>query len=200
MIQGMEAEGGAVELVAASRRRRAIAKLTDMAIALAITFLLRDRGAGAGPSWTADVRVWFARLAPLQAILGEQIGSPGRWLAGVQTVDRRTGRRVAFWRTALIFGSRAATEAAATHLKPEPPAPIPEPERRQREREIEEIKERFAGDEDALNRALMEHYMEHHRPATFNIARPLAWGIGGSFLNSRLRRRLAPTVLVSRRG
>jgi hypothetical protein len=200
MIQGMEDEDGAVEVVPASRWRRAIAKLTDMAIWGTIAWLLRDRGDEARPSRSADARRWFARLAPLQSILAEQIGSPGCWLAGVQTVDRRTGRRVALWRTAFLVGSRAASEAVATHFQPEPPAPISEQERRQSEREIQDIEERFAGDEDGRSRALMEHYMRHHRPVTVNITRPLVVGVAGTVLNGRLRRRLAPTVLVRRWG
>jgi hypothetical protein len=200
MIQGMEDEHGAVEVAPASRRRRAIAKLTDMAIWGTIGWFLRDRGAEGAPSGFASARRWLARLGPLQSILAEQTGSPGLWLAGIQTVDRRTGKRVALWRTAVIVGSRAAGEAAAGCLKPEPPAPISESERRQREREIRDIEERFAGDADARSRALMEHYMEHHQPVTVNISRPLVLGVLGTILNGRLRRRLAPTILVSRRG
>ena len=47
-----------------------------------------------------------------------QIASPGERLSGVRTVDRRTGRRVALWRTLLLVTVRAAGAELVRRSRP----------------------------------------------------------------------------------
>ncbi len=196
----MEGEEGAVELVPATRRQRALAGLLDMAVAGAVVRLMWDRRAEGDGASRGGPLGRLAVLAPLRAIVEEQVGSPGAWVAGIRTVDRRTGRRVVLWRTAMLVGVRAASQLVASRLQSDPPETMSELEWRQRKREIEEIEERYAADPDGRNRAMADYFEAHPQPWAMNVARPIAIAMGTTLVNSRLRRRLAPTMLVKRRG
>jgi hypothetical protein len=199
--RGAAAGDGGPELVPATRVQKALGGAVDTALAVAlaaVSWWWRSRGAGtAGRSQMAGRMRLLALLAPVRAIVDEQLGSPGGWVAGVRTVDERTGRRVALWRTVLIVSARVGMRAAAQRLaKPSPP--ISEAEQEQRARELQAIRERFAEDEDARNAALMDHYRKHQKPVHANFAGPLAITLGSAVVNNRLRRHLAPTMLVGR--
>jgi hypothetical protein len=140
---------------------------------------------------------WMGMLAPAAAVLGEQVGTPGGWIVGVRTVDRRTGRRIALWRTLTVALVRVATRVLSRRLTPRPSFP-PEEERQKQSREVQAIKERYANDEDALHAELMRHYAEHRAHITVNAWQPLAAGLGSTLVNRTVRRRLAPTLVVSR--
>jgi hypothetical protein len=172
---------------------------TAFAVALiGVSWWWRNRGVSSTRrSETAGGTQRLPLRSSVKAVVYEQLGSPGAWVAGVRTVDRRTGRRVALWRTVLIASARLGTQAAAKRLaKPSPP--ISEAEHAERARALQAIRERFPDDEDARNAALTDHYREHQVTVKANLGTPLAISIGSSLLNSRLRRHLAPTMLVRR--
>jgi hypothetical protein len=198
--RGAAAGDGGPELVPATRPQKALAGAVDTAFALALVGVSWwSHNGGAGRRELADRMGRLVALTPLKGIVDEQLGTPGAWVAGIRTVDQRTGKRVALWRTVLIVSARMGMRAAAQRLtKPSPP--ISEAEQEQRARELQAIRERFADDEDARNAALMDHYREHQLPVQANFARPLAITLGSAVVNNRLRRHLAPTKLVGRRA
>ncbi len=193
----MGSEDIAPGLVPATHRQRALAGLVDMAVGgVMMGFVWRRVAPDRGRSRSS---AGFAAMAMTRAILEEQVGSPGARVAGIRTVDRRTGRRVEMWRTVLLAGVRVGAQTLSRRLQGGPQQ-VSEDERATSERELREIEIRFADDPDGRNRALMEHHNEHRRPVTVNIAGPVATGLAAGLLQRRLRRRLAPTVLISRRG
>jgi hypothetical protein len=152
----------------APRVRQTMAGLIDagvMALPTAIYGLRawRARGTERPAARPPD---WMRLLAPAFAVLGEQVGTPGGWIAGVMTVDRRTGRRLALWRTLAVALAQVATRALSRRLTPRPALPSGD-ERRQRASEV-----RFWP--------------------------PLIAGLGSTLVNRTVRRRLAPTLVVSR--
>jgi hypothetical protein len=183
----------------APRGSQALAGLIDaavMALPAAIQMRRAWRARGTEGS-TARPPGWMGALAPVAAVLGEQVGTPGGWIVGVRTVDRRTGRRIDLWRTLTVALVQLATRLLARRLTPRPSLPS-EGERRERAREVEAIKERYADDEDALQTELMRHYAEHQMNVTANIWPPLVAGVASALVNRTVRRRLAPTLVVSR--
>jgi hypothetical protein len=116
---------------------------------------------------------------------------------GVRTVDRRTGRRIALWRTLTVALVRIATQQLARRLTPRPTGPS-DTEREQQRREVEAIEARYPDEEEARNTALMRHHAEHRVNVTAAIWPPLIAGLGSALVNRSLRRRLAPTLVVAR--
>jgi hypothetical protein len=187
-----------IEPTPAPRVRQTLAGLIDagvMALPAVIqarrVWRARDTGRPAArpPGWTGA-------LAPVAAVLGEQVGTPGGWIVGVRTVDRRTGRRLALWRTLTVALVQLATRLLAQRLTPRPSFPSEE-ERQKERREVDAIKERYADDEDALHAELMRHHAEHGVNVTANIWLPVAAGLASALVNRTVRRRLAPTLVVS---
>ena len=127
-------------------------------------------------------------------MLGQQVGTPGQWVAGVRTVDRRTGRR---WRCGGRWRRRrdVGGNALARGLRHSRPVLWPDPQ--EREREIRAIRDAHRGDEDAMNAALMDYYGEHGAPA-IDLARVLYVPLGLALVQSLLRKRLTPTAVVRR--
>src|SRR5947209_5450234 len=82
--------------------RRTGANLADAAFFGALFWLARSRGLAREGS--AGARL----MAVPVEVLREQLRSPGQRLLGTRTVDRRTGTRVALWRTLALGGSRVA--------------------------------------------------------------------------------------------
>jgi hypothetical protein len=100
---------------AAPRLRRVLAALVDMALTAAVVWMLRARAA-------ADERTrWLSVLPP--ELIREQLGSPGRRMLGLRTVDRRTGRRVALWRSLALVGARMGGQLLARRIAPPPGSP-----------------------------------------------------------------------------
>jgi hypothetical protein len=153
----------------ASRVRQALAGLIDAGVTVLPTVVYglrawRARGTERPAARPPD---WMRMLAPAFAVLGEQVGTPGGWIAGVRTVDRRTGRRLALWRTLAVTLVQVATRVLSRRLTPRPVLPS-EGERRQRASEV-------------------------------SFWPPLIAGLGSTLVNRAVRRRLAPTLVVSRR-
>ena len=170
--------------------RRTGANLIDAGLLGGLWWLARSRGIVREGGTVARL------MAVPGDILREQLRSPGQRLLGTRTVDRRTGRRLALWRTFAVMGAGVAGQALSRRLGP---AETPE---REREREafsaeMEAIMRRHpqsSAERDAEREALFARY-----PST-NFARALAPGVISGLLTSRLRRRLAPTVEVLARG
>ncbi len=91
-----------------------------------------------------------------------------------------------------------ARHAAARPAADAAPVVSPEGERQKHWREIQAIKERYADDEDALHAELMRHHAEHGVNVTANIWPPIVAGLASALVNRTVRRRLAPTLVVSR--
>jgi hypothetical protein len=188
------------DLTPAPRARQTLAGLIDaavMALPTAIYGLRAWRARGTGRP-AARPPGWMSMLAPACALVGEQVGTPGSWIMGVRTVDERTGRRLALWRTLTVALVQVVTRLLGRRLAPRPEI-RPEAERRQRWSEIQAIKERYADDEDALSAELMRHQAEHRGDVSVNIWPPVVVGLGATLVNRAVRRRLAPTLVVSRR-
>ncbi len=184
----------------APRGRKALVGLIDaavMALPAAIQWRRAWRARGTERP-VARTPGWMRVLTPAVAVLGEQVGTPGGWIMGVRTVDRRTGRRLALWRTLTVALVQLATRLLAERLTPRPSHPLEE-ERRQQAREIQAIEERYADDEEARNTELMRHYQEHGiNVVSVNIWPPIVAGLASALVNRTVRRRLAPTLVVSR--
>jgi hypothetical protein len=188
------------DLTPAPRARQTLAGLIDaavMALPTAIYGLRAWRARGTGRP-AARPPGWMSMLAPASALVGEQVGTPGSWIMGVRTVDKRTGSRLALWRTLTVALVHVVTRLLGRRLAPRPEIPT-EAERRQRWSEIQAIKERYADDEDALSAELMRHQAERRGDVTVNIWPPVVAGLGSTLVNRAVRRRLAPTLVVSRR-
>jgi hypothetical protein len=183
----------------APRARKALAGLIDSAVLAlpAALYLRRALRAGGADQPAARPPGWTRLLTPAVAVLGEQVGTPGSWIMGVRTVDRRTGRRIALWRTLTVALAQVATRVLIRQLTPRPVVPSDD-ERGQRLREVQAIKDRYADDEEARNAELMRHHAEHQINATVKVWPPLVAGLGSTLVNRGLRRRLAPTLVVSR--
>jgi hypothetical protein len=183
-MSGMSSE----ETSPAPRWRRALAGLADVAIVVGVAWLRRRRGDARAPGG--------ARLASLSGSAGErireQLGSPGQRLFGVRTVDRRTGERVALWRTLLLFGARAGGELLVRRL-------VQTPEReRERERFMEEMRalnERHPPGSPGRDAELSALTERSPGPVIANPAPAMAAALAMALINSRLRR-LAPTTEV----
>ena len=185
------------ERARAPRWRAGLAGLLDVGLVGVVTWL-SSRGRGGAAE--AASRLRWLRLIPAEA-LREQLGTPGQRLLGLRTVDRRTGRRVALWRSLALTAVAAGGQQLARRVAP--PTPSAE-EERQRESylyELRAIHQRHPApshERSAEIRALQER----HGPAGSHLARSLAPALAAGLLTARLRRRLAPTVeiLVRRRG
>ncbi len=174
----------------APRWRQTGAALVDMAWLGGLWWLARSRG------WVREGGPLARVLAAPGDILREQLRSPGQRLLGTRTVDRRTGRRVALWRTLVLMGAGTAAQEAARRLAPVE-TPDGEREREAFREEMQAIMRRHpqaSPQRDAERDALMAR---HPGP---DFARTLAPVLLTGLLTTRLRRRLAPTVEILARG
>jgi hypothetical protein len=144
--------------------RKALAGLIDAAVLALPTAIYWRRAWRAGKTEHPAPRPpgWTRMLTPAVAVLGEQLGTPGGWIMGVRTVDLRTGRRLALWRTLTVALTQVATRLLSRRLTPRPVFPS-EDERRQQV-----------------------------------LWQPLVAGLASTLVNRTVRRRLAPTLVVSR--
>jgi hypothetical protein len=175
----------------ASRPRQVVATLIDVALAGAVAWSLRRR---------ANVRVlrWL-RLLPAEAVR-EQLRTPGQRLLGIATVDARTGRRVAPWRTLVLLAVAAAGHALSARVRGREDADAG----RRREavrRDLDEIARGHADDRAARQAAMQRSFSEHKPPSVYpGLLRAITPALAVSTLNRRLRRRLAPTRQVRGSG
>jgi hypothetical protein len=177
----------------APRPRQLLAGLIDATVIAALGWGVRRTGRA------GDTQAAMRVLAAAGQLAREQLRSPGQRLLGLRTVDARTGRRVALWRTLVVVGADSAGEHLARRLAP--PAVTPEQER-ERERFLEElaaIHERHRDDPEAAEAERRLLY-RRHPPVTSNMLRAMAPGLTAGLVNRRLRRRLAPTAEVRDRG
>jgi hypothetical protein len=140
---------------------------------------------------------WMGMLGPVARVLGEQVGTPGGWIVGVRTVDRRTGGRIALWRTLTVALVGVATRLLNRRLAPRPSLPSDE-ERQRRRREVEAIEQRYADDDDARNAELARHYAENRVEVTVSFWPSVLAAVASALVNRTVRRRLAPTLVVAR--
>jgi hypothetical protein len=154
---------------------------------------IRRSGGDAGDTDPVRLQRWLRPLSPAVGVLSEQLGTPGRWIVGLRTVDRRTGRRVALWRSLAVALLGAVTQAVRRRLTPAS-RPISESEREDFVREVEAIRERYADDSQLMQEKMMRLYEQ--RRIGVNLWRWLPATVGPALIKSRLRRRLAPTVVV----
>lgn len=174
--------------------RRTVAIVIDLALHFSLAWGLRlARGLPAGwrDAVTGAEPRWMKLVGQSSDLVREQIGSPGQRAVGIRTVDRRTGERVAVWRSLLLTAIRLAIGAFATRRA----RAASSPERmRERERYMAEwraIRERHSDDPDAREAARRELVAPH------DIASSCAPVLALGLLSTLLRRRLAPTTDVS---
>jgi hypothetical protein len=168
-----------------------LAGAVDVALAGGLAWLLRRRAPGVPDArGVASASRWIPVLGPSSELVREQLGSPGQRMLGIRTVDRRTGARVALWRT-LIMTAAAVTGNVLARRNIRGAAP--EPERSTRELGV--IEERHAGDPQARDAAIRDLITERRENADFG--RRVSPVIAVGMLTSFLLRRLRPTTEVS---
>jgi hypothetical protein len=172
--------------------RRGAATLVDVAV-LGALWRLAERN-----NWLREARRMGRLVAVPGDLLREQVRSPGQRLLGLRTVDRRTGRRVALWRTLLIAGQGIAGQELARRLRPELGSAERERQREAFTTEMQAIMQRHpeaSPEREAERRALFERYP----PGGFGspeLLRAIGPALAVGLVNRRLRRHLAPTVEV----
>ncbi len=180
------------EITPAPRWRSRAAGLFDAAVLGGVAWASRGRLQSARGRATLSLLMSGAESAR------EQLGSPGQRLLGVRTVDRRTGARVALWRTALLLGAGAAGQMLTRRLQP---APGFERDREDFLTEINDIHRRHPHDSPERDAERQALYRRHQVPVEpRQLLRAVGAGVAVSALNRRLRRRLAPTVEIRVRG
>jgi hypothetical protein len=176
-------------ITAAPRWRRLLAGLADGAILAGATWAARR-----GPPWAARGRPGKALqlLNPAAELVSQQLGSPGQFLLGLRTVDRRTGERVLVWRSLLAFGLGAGVQMLGRRV-----FPVETPEhRRERERvtaETELISERHRQDVEARQAELIALFKSSQAP---NVLPAMAIMMPAGVVSGWLQRRIAPTVQI----
>ena len=174
-----------------------LAGALDAALLGGATWLWRQRRRGEGTRATRS-------MPPLELAaesLRQQLRSPGQLLLGTRTVDRRTGRRLELWRTLVLLGVGVARWMLMRRLTPPQLTPAQERDRNGFLEELNAIQVRNPDDavaRDAERRRLLER---QHNPFPDVLRHTAAPMLAIGLLNSRLRRRLAPTteVLAARR-
>jgi hypothetical protein len=162
----------------ASGVRTLAAGAVDAAIAAGVVRAVGSRSAS------------LARGVAISAeIVREQVRSPGQRLLGLRTVDRRTGARVAPWRSLLIAGAGVGGQALVGRLAPKSDPVL---EGGDYLREADELHRLHADDEQARRQALASFHQQHQVP----VARVVLPMVAVGLLNIGLRRRLAPTRQV----
>ncbi|MGO9487789.1 MAG: hypothetical protein ACLQBB_02030 [Solirubrobacteraceae bacterium] len=172
--------------------RRTGAGLIDMAFFGALWWFARSRG-------LLRERGVAAQLMALPGeLLREQLRSPGQRVLGTLTVDRRTGRRLALWRTLALVAARAAAAEITRRLEPAH-SPELEREREAAGAELGEIMRRHPQASPEREAELQAAYARH-RTSMPSLPRTVAPSLLTGIVTTRLRRRLAPTVEILARG
>lgn len=115
---------------------------------------------------------------------------------GLRTVDTRSGRRVALWRTLTLVLAQAATDAIGARVAGAGD-PIPSAEHERYGDDLRVIQMELRDDPEARDRALTRFYEERRLGLNPDVRRMLAGIAGSALLNQWLRRRLAPTIVVA---
>jgi hypothetical protein len=175
----------------APRWRGALAGLLDAALVGGFVWM---RARGEGPAQAAANMRWL-RFVPADAVR-EQVGTPGQRLLGIRTVDRRTGERVALWRTAALVGTALAAQRLAQQLAPPRPSAEQEAQRRAYGAEVRSVYERHPQASPQREAELRELAARYPSMQSTNALRAVGPALAAGVLSNRLRRRLAPTVEV----
>ncbi len=184
-----------VEVSPAPRWRSTLAGVTDAAILGGAAWLWRRR-AGDAALGRRSRRASF--LGPLAGLVREQLGSPGQRVFGLRTVDRRTGRRPELWRTFVLLGVGVGGELLTRRMSPGAMSPRQERQREDFMEELRAIQERHPDDASAREAERRRLFERHPGPVKVNLWRTAAPPLAMSLLKNRLRRRLAPTLIVVR--
>ena len=158
-----------------------------MAVFGGLLWLARSRGlARRGPSSPGS---WRCRSKCCSSS-----ARPARGCSARRTVDRRTGRRLALWRTLALIGARAAGAELTRRLEP---VRTPELDR-EREAAGAEIGDIMRRHPQATPEREAELRAAHARHSTAmpSLPRTIAPSLAVGVITTRLRRRLAPTVEV----
>ncbi len=139
---------------------------------------------------------WMPSLELAAEAFRQQLRSPGQLLFGLRTVDRRTGRRVELWRTLVVVGAGVARGALLQHLAPAPLTPEQERDRGAFLEELNAIQARHPDDAVAREAERQRLFARQHNSAPDFLRRTAAPTLAIGLLNSRLRRRVAPTTEV----
>jgi hypothetical protein len=188
-------EGNGSNVQEAPRVRQLAGAALDIAVGAGLAWVLGTgrRGDPSEPRPPLTARLvpgaLLRAVGPSSELVREQLGSPGQRLLGLRTVDRRTGARLALWRTLLLLAYRGLSQQIVSRRRDGPSS-----ERRQALlRELGEIHRRHAENDDARESALRDFYATQPQISVHRSFVPL---IGVGLLGALLRRRLAPTVEV----
>jgi hypothetical protein len=182
------------QVIPASRRRSIVAALLDVCFTAAPALLLA-RGGRPAPAFTRWTRLSSLALE----LVREQVGSPGQRLLGLRTVDKRTGRRVEMWRSAVVLAVGVAGRQLARRLTPPVQTAEHEREREGFMLELQALEARHPGDPQAREAERIELFQRYPPPVTINLWRTAGPSLAAGLLTSRLRRWLAPTVEIRAR-
>ncbi len=180
-----------IDIAQASRSRRALAGLIDVAIFGALTRRVLSHGD------RERLRLLSSIASP--EALREQLRTPGQRIAGLRTVDRRTGERVALWRSLVLAGASGCGALAMRRVQPSPPTSEQERERERALVEMESLYRRHPIDREAREAERARLATQARSPVDFDVKRVLATTLAVALLRAALRRRLAPTIEVDAR-
>lgn len=196
---------GSPERPAAPRLRRGKADAIDAALMLlpaagAMALARRARG-GEGSRGVRAPATWVGPARRAALLLGERYGSPGERIAGVRTVDPRSGEPVPLSHTAALSALSAAGDVLTSRL-----GRAGQVTREQRNAawtkmhaQLTALEAEHRDDPERLNAERARLYAQHRAavpsPAA-NLARPLLAGLLLGVLQKRLRRRYAPSTVV----
>ena len=168
--------------------RRSGANLIDAACLGGLWWLARSRG------WVRDGGRAARLIAAPGDPLREQLRSPGQLLLGTYTVDRRTGGRVALWRTLAVIAAGAAGREITRRLEPA----SGDKDARERDAFVTEMQAIMARHPQASpERAAELRALDQRQHGVVpSMLRAIAPSLAVGLLTTRLRRRLAPTVEV----
>jgi hypothetical protein len=186
------------EIRPAPRWRHAVAGVIDATLVCGLGWGLRRTGRIRADG-RADRLLWL--IASAGELVRTRVRSPGQRLLGLRSVDERTGRRIELWRSLVLLGADAGGHLIARRLRPAAQTPDQEGKRERFIAELGEIMQRHPENNparEAERRALFERYPP---PTAGNLSRSMGAPLAVSLINSRLRRRLAPTTeILVRRG
>ncbi|HTC73686.1 MAG TPA: hypothetical protein VK655_12425 [Solirubrobacteraceae bacterium] len=180
------------EITHAPRARRMLAGAIDAALVGGGTWLWRRRRGGE----SARAARWMGLLEPAAESLRQQLRSPGQLLLGLRTVDRRTGRRLELWRTLVLLGFGVGRGVLVRRLAPPVLTPEQERDRSGFLDELNAIQARHPDDAGARESERQRLFERQHNQLPDIIRRTAVPALALGLLNSRLRRRLAPTTEV----
>ena len=141
-------------------------------------------------------RRWTPPVELAAEAFRQQLRSPGQLLFGLRTVDRRTGQRLELWRTLVLVGAGVARGVFLARLAPSPLTPEQERDRGAFLEELNAIQARHPDDAVARESERQRLFERHRNPALDMLRRTAAPMLAIGLLNSRLRRRVAPTTEV----